>query len=115
MNGPGRGGTERRLWDPGVQNERTSMAWNRTCLSYLACSLLCATLAPDEHLLADCVAVLGTAAAATLLGAAMRRYHRRAETPPDQGPVAAPAQMVALTAMTVALAMAAGILIGLSG
>ena len=39
------------LWHPGVQHERTTLAWTRTGLSYLVCSLLCARLAAHAPLM----------------------------------------------------------------
>ena len=103
------------LWDPGVQHERTSLAWTRTCLSYLVCSLLCARLAAHAPLLAGCVALGGTAAAAALLGGVYRRDPRRAAVLFAHRPVTAPVPLVTLTAMTVVLAAVAVALIALSG
>lgn len=96
-----------------MQNERTSLAWSRTCLSFLGCSLLCAKLAPER--LSGTVALLGSGTAAILLGTATRRYRRRTEVHPELEPVAVPAQVVALAAMTVVVGVAAGILVVLSG
>lgn len=100
--------------DPGLQSERTTLAWTRTCLSYVGCSLLCAKLAAGATLLAGCVGLAGTAAAMVVLGVALRRYrdepHASTGRCPAQPAPATPAVrvvpvllVVGLTAMTVGL------------
>ena len=68
-------------WDEGLQNERTGLAWQRTMLAGLTCSLLVARLLAELSLtlavLTGLVALLGTA---MLGGMAIRRFrvHSRA-------------------------------------
>ena len=99
------------LWHPGVQHERTTLAWTRTGLSYLVCSLLCARLAAHAPLLAACVALGGTPAAAILLGGVYRHHPRRTAALFAHRPVATPARLVTLTMLTVLLAVVALVLI----
>ncbi len=62
-------------WDPGLQNERTGLAWQRTMLAGLTCSLLVARLLAELSLtlavLTGLLALLGTA---VLGGMAIRRF-----------------------------------------
>lgn len=69
------------LFDPGLQPERTLLAWGRTCLALGAAATVAVRLAAD--VLGPASAVLGAVGIATALGAflvAVRRYRRsRAE------------------------------------
>lgn len=95
-------------WDPGVQNERTSLAWVRTALGLAACALLLGRLAQ----LRDTPWAVGAALAAALLavgvlGWSHDRYRRVRSTP------AVPALVLTLAVMVVgALAL---LLIALPG
>ena len=66
-----------RPWDPGLQNERTGLAWQRTLLSGLTCALLVGRLLAGVWLpgaLATGVVALGGTAALGWL--ALRRFRR---------------------------------------
>ena len=62
-------------WDPGLQNERTGLAWQRTMLAGLTCSLLVARLLASISIflsvILGLVALLGTAGLGWL---AIRRF-----------------------------------------
>ncbi len=66
-------------WDPGLHNERTGLAWQRTVLSGLGWGLLVARLLADVSLtLAILTGVLALGTSAALGWAALRRFHREA-------------------------------------
>lgn len=62
-------------WDAGLQNERTRLAWQRTALSGLACSLIVARLlAPASVTAAVMLGLAATMSAAGLGRLTSRRY-----------------------------------------
>lgn len=93
-------------WDPGLQNERTGLAWQRTMLAGLVCSLLVARLLAEVSLLLAVItglaALLGTAGLGWI---AIRRFRRHgdalhARQPIGDGrPQALISAVVALTAV----------------
>jgi uncharacterized membrane protein YidH (DUF202 family) len=85
--------------EPGVQNERTSLAWTRTALGLAGCALLAGRLA----MLRDTPWAVGAAIAAALLGFgvlgwAHDRYRRAARAMREQRSVdqAVPALLITL-------------------
>jgi putative membrane protein len=62
------------VWDAGLQNERTSLAWSRSALSLLACGLLTARLAAEWHSVAGISTVV---LAGALFGVSHRSAQRR--------------------------------------
>ena len=95
------------LFDPGLQPERTALAWRRTGLALLAGSLVAARVLPET--LGPWAALLGFSgvAAAGALSCAIqlryRRHHRRLLTDGDLAPVAE-GVLIAATASFVAVA-----------
>jgi uncharacterized membrane protein YidH (DUF202 family) len=62
-------------WDPGLQNERTGLAWQRTMLAGLTCSVLVARLLTSVSLiLSIIIGLLALLCTAGLGYVAMRRF-----------------------------------------
>jgi uncharacterized membrane protein YidH (DUF202 family) len=62
-------------WDPGLQNERTRLAWQRTLLAGLACSLLVARLLTSiSVVLSVIIGLLAMLCTAGLSYVAIRRF-----------------------------------------
>jgi uncharacterized membrane protein YidH (DUF202 family) len=104
-----------RPWDPGLQSERTGLAWQRTLLSGLACSLVVARLlALDSEtagLVAGLLAVIGTAG---LGGLALHRFRRNDAAVRRRDPLADGRAPLLLTALVSVTALAAGIFVLIS-
>ena len=75
-------------WDPGLQNERTGLAWQRTMLAGLVCSLLVARLLADVLLplavVTGLAALLGTAGLGWI---AIRRFRRNVDALQSRRPI----------------------------
>ena len=64
-------------WDPGLQNERTGLAWQRTMLAGLTCSLLVARLVAEISVpLAVLLGLLALGCTAGLGWIAILRFRR---------------------------------------
>lgn len=98
------------LFDPGLQPERTMLAWHRTLLALAAASALAIRLMADEfgtEAAILCVAGVGLAMAGQF-GAA-RRYERSYRSLMTSGPLTSNGLRVAPTVtMALAIAIAAG-------
>ena len=89
-------------WDPGLQNERTGLAWQRTMLSGLTCGLLVARLLAEVSvalaILTGLLALLSTAALGWL---ALRRFRGNARALPAQQPLGDARPQVLITGLVI--------------
>jgi uncharacterized membrane protein YidH (DUF202 family) len=101
--------TQPRPWDPGLQSERTGLAWQRTLLSGLACGLVVARLLAmvswAAGLVTGLLAVIGTAALGAL---ALHRFRRNEAALRLQEPLADGRAPLLLTGLVTVTALAAG-------
>lgn len=119
--GASESGADERVWDAGLQPERTALAWRRTGLALGAGSLLLArAFAEVSVAVVLAVGALGVVAAIAILLAVERRYrahHRRLTTARgERVPLAGGGLPLAVAAMTVLLgcgAASAAILLSL--
>jgi uncharacterized membrane protein YidH (DUF202 family) len=99
-------------WDPGLQSERTALAWQRTLLSGLACSLVVARLVGLVSWPASAVtalAALGTTAALAVL--ARRRFRQNDAAVRQHDPLADARAPLLLCGLVVVTAVAAAVLV----
>lgn len=99
MNGP---------WDPGLQNERTGLAWQRTMLSGLTCSLLMSRLLAGVSIpLAVITGLTGLGCTAGLGWLAVLRFRRNGTDLYAGRPVGGGLPQLLLTAVLIATAAGA--------
>ena len=99
-------------WDPGLQSERTGLAWQRTLLSGLACALVVARLLALVSWPAALVTGLLAVATTTALGAlALRRVQDNDEAVRRQRPLADARAPLLLSLLVAVTALAAGIFV----
>lgn len=102
------------VFDPGLQPERTALAWRRTGLALLGGSLVAARILPETlGAWAVIPGLIGVAAAASLLFAIHRRYRRHHESlirDGDRSPIAG-GRLIAATALFLVAAAVVSIVV----
>jgi uncharacterized membrane protein YidH (DUF202 family) len=102
------------VWDDGLQNERTALAWSRSVLSCLGCGALLARLFADRYPAAAAVLLAGELVLAASLSYLWRRRYHSAAKALHAGHHLPDGVLVALVSATVAatgVAASVGILI----
>jgi uncharacterized membrane protein YidH (DUF202 family) len=98
----------RQPFDPGLQPERTALAWRRTCLTLLAGSLVAARILPELFgpwaALAGLAGVAGSGALLATVQRRYRRHHTGLHRDGDRSPVADGRLIACLAALAFAAA-----------
>ncbi len=90
-------------WDPGLQNERTTLAWSRTALSVVALGALIARQS-GSIFFGGVLLVVVLVVAGTMVLHSDRRHRRRNQRLRSGAAVGALAEVVAATGVVLALA-----------